>query len=379
MDISKSSSSSSSRSPLGKMSGNEVRVSPTKRRKSQHLTATPCSETTVIHSGSPSTSTDISNQTVKSVVEEDSTNTVDSSSISAKTCTQECSEAIASTIPLDYPTDISLPSRGIVQALFEEAGDDTDQQVLTPAGVLSFQHVLLPAVGFRENQALKKWQGKIQRDIPEQKNQVVFCRKFVWDCISAACSAVERSRLQRAEKDAVREEQWAKEKVANEIAQQERHKTEAIKKHPKNQAMWREVVYLMTEISKLQKEARSLTEAKEALTQRRAEMEAAIEQQHKREPKSPVVEELGPSQELQQVQEAMEEIVLSSNRMKLALEQVNGLVSESEKVRNDLYERFRRDYQFYGYEGIHDTKGLLRSLSQSQDVPLSQPNSQGSM
>jgi hypothetical protein len=109
-------------------------------------------------------------------------------------------------------------------------------------------------------------------------------RKAVYDTVGSAMIAVAKSRQARRVEDLKREEEWAQEK---ELLLQQRkeecemarikRKNELVKKLPRNQALWREVVYLMTEMSKLQKEERLWKEAQEKQQQEDETMEQRAE------------------------------------------------------------------------------------------------------
>ena len=154
---------------------------------------------------------------------------------------------------LAYPADVPLPSRGLIQSLFDEAVQDTnhgDQQLLQDAGLLSFRQVILPALAYQEEQALKGLQSKTQRDCPELKPCVVQARKAVYGAVGAACLAVLENSTRREEYRCQKEAEWrqqAKEKVQQirDEAEQQRLATrkqlqrDLKMKLPVNQILWR--------------------------------------------------------------------------------------------------------------------------------------------
>jgi hypothetical protein len=326
--------------------------------------------------------------------------------------------------PLVYPTTVPVPSREIVQSLFEEAilsskntnntdtdtaeDDDnnliTDQQkqatAETDAGLLSFTQVLLPAAAYCEEQALKQLQAVVQRDLPDKSIETVkLCRKAVYDGVSAAMRAAQASRAIRYTADQQREAAWrqdAADKADRErdsaalLQQQEdechklelsRQKAELKKKLPRNQELWREVAYLMTEISKLSKEERlwqqaehNLAAAEQELDRQEQEQLELEQMQDQADMDHAVNDEDNETTtaktttpEFAMVEQTIEDITLSSIRIQQALKIVSGIITESDQVRKDLYRRYRQDHQFHGYPGIKNPKGLLKALSQSQD------------
>lgn len=292
-----------------------------------------------------------------------------------------------STGAFSYPmSGIPKPSRSLIQTLYELAEPTDDQQTLTEAGILSLQHVLLPAIAYQEDQVLKQVQAKVQRDCPDQKPVVEQCRKAVYDCISVAMHSVQLNRQARRVQEMEREQQWESEReLAREQQRQEemrlaerqaqerelariKRKAELAKKLPRNQALWREMVYLMTEISKLEKEERLWNEAQDKINEQLnhvcnlKEMEPSINTEHA---DSRVVTSCPV---LDSISQSVQDITLATTRIQQALHVVDKITAESDQVRRDLYNRYRMDHQFHGYQGVKDPKGLLRALSQSQDL-----------
>lgn len=300
-------------------------------------------------------------------------------------------------VSIEYPKDVPIPSKGLVKSFFDHAmtNDKSDQSALADAGVLSFEEVLLPAVASAELQALKELQAKVQRDHPHQTDMVVRCRKLVMSSMGAAMNAVAESRAARAVRDAERQEERAQEKEKEakrqeeetvrmeEVRQREREilrnkqKNELIKKLPKNQELWREIVYLMTEISKLQKEEKMWKEAAEHLDQQEREIEE-MERKQKEERAnrthhaSEAQTDAEISGEIEKVNQTLEDISLSCVRIHQALGNVSKIAEESDRVRLQLHKQYRRNHQFEGYQGIKDPKGLIMSLSQSQSLSQSE-------
>lgn len=312
--------------------------------------------------------------------------------------------------PLVYPISVRIPSRSLIQYIFEEAMNNTntemddftkDQKSLANAGLLSLTDVLLPAAAHCEEEALKKLQAVVQRDQPALTGTVIQCRKAIYDCVGAAMRAAVESREKRLVADEQREANWQAERELKAAAEREKEvqiakqeedfrllaleskKNELKKKLPRNQELWREVAYLMTEISKLQKEERSWQQAEQDLIQREKELDLQEEQQlaleEQQQQKDQEMADAGNtasgdteqdanqiSEETAMVLETIEDITLSSIRIQQALKVVSGIITESDQVRKGLYHRYK-DFQFQGYPGSKNPKGLLQALSQSQD------------
>jgi hypothetical protein len=79
---------------------------------------------------------------------------------------------------------------------------------------------------------------------------------------------------------------------------------------------------------------------------------------------SQILNPLAASTMTQNIMEAMEDIQLSARRIQSALQIVSQTMHTAEHVRQQLYQQYTADHQFYGYPGYHDPKALLRALSQ---------------
>ncbi len=318
---------------------------------------------------------------------------VESPVIPTQTPIDSSKEAALPLESIEYPTNVPFPSKGLVKSLVDHAmtNDESDQAALADVGVLSFEEVLLPAIASSELQVLKDLQAKVQRDLPHQTDMVVRCRKTVMASIGAAMQAVSAS---RAKRDAQCREQLQRKKEeeakrlevekarSEEVREREleiarnKQKQELIKKLPKNQELWREIVYLMTEISKLQKEEKSWKDAAEQLDQQEREIEdmerkQKEEQDKQSEQTADTTKEVEVTEEIEKVNQTLEDISLSCVRIQQALENVSKIAEESDRVRLKLHKQYRRNHQFQGYQGIKDPKGLIMSLSQSQTLSQS--------
>lgn len=305
---------------------------------------------------------------------------------------------------ITYPEHVDIPSKSLIKSLFEQAetSGNGDQKSLTAAGLLSLEEVLLPAIAYQEDQALRHVQAKAQRDGPPQAVACIeTCRKAVFDGIRHARQAVAQSRQDRFPAEQQRQAAWAQEKQRQRQArheqaqrlaaqqeqernwQRQQRKNELIKTWPRNQAMWREVVDLMNDLAKLQKEERLWKEAREQLQLQQDEIAAREEQKRRQEAErnasaavhenndistnnEPQPQKAG--HDMEKVQQAVQDMTLSTVRIQQALGIVSDIAKESDQVRKELYRRYRKDHQFHGYQGVQDAKGLLRVLSQSQDV-----------
>jgi uncharacterized protein YoxC len=304
---------------------------------------------------------------------------------------------------LCYPSQSKCPSRSLVQALYDEAissnvdnGEETvDQIELSDAGLLSFEQVLLPAVAYQEEQMLKDWQSIVQRDGSKaQKAIVIALRKAVYSGIGAACAAARTSRQNRAIQDQEREMKWQKElqeQQAMEEDQRQKQKEiidteyrEALrqrqrdlqKKLPANLEVWREMAYLMTELTKLSNEERQwhhvstqyLDRIEVDLIEQEKQLETHLQQNQEISELAADVNVPGKTlvQMVDTVTDTVSDVTFAVDRIRNALRHVSDTVTECEQSRQQLYHQYVSNHQFYGYQGVHNPKGLLKILSQSQ-------------
>lgn len=299
---------------------------------------------------------------------------------------------------IEYPSfdSIPVPSKSILKALLQQAlkHDKENEQVqLHPAGILSLEQVLLPAVALEEEQALKRVQAKIQRDAPEYKSVVEDGRRLIRLSIRNAIQAIQVSRHQRLEiqtnrrqealENARRERQQRREEqICQQQMELERQRQEAQEKRqqrfrslqrqfPPNKNLWKEIVVLTRSRTQLEKEHRLWTQAREeqevwrqnAGTTTIASVEA-----------DSLSTRLVPNNKAQQhntaafLQESttrtVKDIVMASTRIQQGLLQVLNILEESEKARLQLYKEYRHNHRFQGYNNVNKPKNLIRLLSQ---------------
>jgi hypothetical protein len=148
--------------------------------------------------------------------------------------------------------------------------------------------------------------------------------------------------------------------------EQERRFREQKKKLPKNIELWREVALLMTELSNLQKEEQAWQGSQNRLKEQ--EQEIVVMEQNKPLETTAGEVEIEPNQLKERVDSAVQVIFLCTRRVQNAVELTLNTIQESDKVRKDLYQKYRSDFQFQGYKGVKNPKELIRLLSQSQDA-----------
>jgi len=313
-----------------------------------------------------------------------------------------------------YPTTIQVPSLQVIKALYKtsveegcEGADNNnksynDQQYLTPAGVLSFEEVLLPAIGLEEEKAIKRAQSLIQRDASEYRFVMENCRRLVRESVRCAMHEVQSSRTSRIQRQQDRREKQAvdaklarenrerlrqqeQERLKNELAQRKEisrgeKKRHLSRKHPRNQELWKEIVFLTSSVAQLEREEHLWNQIELDMTRLegkrvgREENSKDDTEEHMFEKKATSSLSKGDiylqaqKNPLQyECEEMVKDIVLTSTRIQKGLGMVLELLNESETCRKELYDKYKKDHVFRGYQSVHNPKNLIRFLSQSQD------------
>lgn len=316
-----------------------------------------------------------------------------------------------------YPTNIPIPSRRVIKALYDASLEEgqtnetekpttssgaahcNNQKYLNPAGLLSLEQILLPAVGMVEEKALKEAQSKVQRDAPEYKIVMENCRKLVRKSIRNAILEVKSSRHARMKNQEERRDQQVLERAQardhrrrarieerellekeeaqkKQIARAEK-KRQLARESRRNQELWKEIVFLTSSVAQLEREERMWVQLEKDMMRSRNERQE--EEQHKddvelhsdedsKSSQSPAVVVQAHKNPIQVItEEKVKDIVLASTRIQKGLGIVLELMDESEKVRKELYNKYKKEHVFKGYEAIDNPKGMIRFLSQSQD------------
>ena len=323
-----------------------------------------------------------------------------------------------------YPEMVPVPSQRAISALYrvtiveEEKVSTTttssnhlnktynDQLYLKPAGVLSFDQILLPALGLEEENALKKVQAKVQRDSPEYKFVMENCRRLIRESIRGATSAVQLSRTKRIEHQQERRQQQLIEiqqarKTRQRMREEEtdRQRKEQLRKkeilraekkrylareHPRNQELWKEVVFLTSSVAQLEREERMWIQIEQDVIQlagksnilgigkeNQEQSKENLNQKYNKNGSSLSSDAIlieAQKDPLQiETEEKVKDIVLASTRIQKGLGMVLNLLEDSEVVRKELYEKYRKDHVFRGYQAVDNPRSMIRFLSQSQD------------
>jgi hypothetical protein len=297
------------------------------------------------------------------------------------------------------------PPKAVVQHYFDaalhkqnETNEPCDQLELIPSKLLSLEDVLLPALVHQESEALRRLQRKIQRDAPQFKHIVMAGRIAVKKCLIAAVVAAQQSRHKRKILDDQREaamtqqrqqqrdenrqaraqdlENRRAEEVRRNELEKQKETREMKKRYSPNQELWREVAYLMTESSKLEREGRLWADAEALLDKSENELKAREEEKSQKIDEEMQIETVSMEHEeasfdgklpASLLESSLQDVISSSHSFQAALNSLTDLMTTTDKLRKDVYQRYSQDHQFEGYRGVHDPMGLIRILSQDCD------------
>jgi chromosome segregation ATPase len=234
-----------------------------------------------------------------------------------------------------------------------------------------------------------------QREIDVVQEPFLFCRKLVYDAAGAGMVAAEqcrlariqefRERLERERLDKRRDRQRQKEerriqrdaaKRMREISRPQRLRA-ARKRYPPNLEIYREQLYLMSELAKMDQEEEAWKRAGAALEAElaaiNAENEAAAVERTRPDSASSSESSDEPSAagEIQILKAKLADLSCSCQRLEQALEVVNELVDQAENTRSQLYEFYMSSNEggvgrYHGPYGdkLSNPRSVLQALSQ---------------
>lgn len=324
----------------------------------------------------------------------------------------------ASLAVVAYPKSVPIPSKRVIKALYEMSLDEcseeasevisdnnkhyNDQQRLTPAGILSFGNILLPAIGLEEENALRRVQSKFQRDTPEYKFLMENCRRLVRDSIRSAMYAVQSSQIIRYQQQEERKhqqllrtkrereflqmsrkeelERLAKEHTRKKEESRAEKKRYLAREHRRNQELWKEIVFLTSSVAQLEREERMWNQIEQDVKHLKgkqillkkdnatSDLEQRCDESTSSRSSSRFIIIKPPKNPLQnKTEEMIKNMFYASTRIQKGLDMILEVLSESELSRKELHGKYKKDHVFRGYQSVHNPKSMIRFLSQSQD------------
>ena len=296
---------------------------------------------------------------------------------------------------MEYPSNIPAPSRKTITKLYNEAvekppsscnGENlNDQQYVQAAGLLSCQDVLLPSLAIEEDLALRRMQKKVQRDAPQFKIVLQESRCHAYQAIEHARRNVEESRILRTRQRQERLQKEYNDEVERQCLQlQQDIKSKRISKQlqrnqklrtmqrdfPKNKELWREVLFLLTAVTQLEKEVKlwntldsQLSEQEEHLSSQKSQEEKLDEEMSDKAAVAVV-----PMHSIHSdLESSARNMSLSSTRIQEGMRSILATMDKTDEIRHDLFTMYKNEFQFHGYFGIKNPKGMIQFLSQTQD------------
>ena len=226
----------------------------------------------------------------------------------------------------EYPKT-PIPSHEALRKIHNVAKDNLKSHqyqlsVVAQSGVLSLEDVIIPAICYQEECALKKCEKLVRRscaraydeastpqkmmtrkEYTDQNSTVQTiseCRALVKQCEKQTRQAVQESRMEResritqlmltAEQEHVlREYEELQQRCLQERFEKKEHRAQQVrigkekrrserkKNYPKNKEMWREVALLMTALSRLEREEKEWFAVKKQLDEKDEELKIMVE------------------------------------------------------------------------------------------------------
>lgn len=248
-------------------------------------------------------------------------------------CSLYCLEVVSSAIIRDLKKEAKM-RQSKLQRL--KSSDDIDHMKLVRATLSSCETNVWKACSDARDIRRNELSVEEELDRQQRKNN----RK-------------EERRILRAEESEQRKEQ-RKAKRAVKAAEKDIKFRQAKNSLPKNREMWSEIGSLMTAFNELQKVETVWNNASTKLP-------SSLNAPHQIEKDESDISTQEPTDH--EVQNAVDDITISLNRMNEALESVYSVMDESENIRKELFDTYRSDHKFHGYLGVKNPKALIRALA----------------
>jgi len=285
----------------------------------------------------------------------------------------------------EYPRTVKVSS-SIFQSAYNQAMDyGSHQKHLheSSCNQLSFTEVVIPAILRAHNVELKRFEGKAKgRKAVTAARKIMNYRCVLKSCEAGMIASAEQARSERKQeirkqrqenKESQLEykrEESAKRQRDRELEKAERDESRLRKKemsrqqqkknYKKNNVLWREVACLMRELGAIEKEekmwreidldgfAGKLTVGKDAVLAKEGDIAPLSEMRCK---------------EISALQGIVDGITTSANRIEEALQELPSAIDSADKVKTQVYQKYRKDHKFDGYRAQRDPKALIRALT----------------
>lgn len=343
-----------------------------------------------------------------------------------ETALPEVSEVSCEGASWEYP-EVRLPSCNFQKRIYnatkiQPSSHQYQLSSVAKSGLLSLEDVIIPAICYHEERALRKCEKSIRQqcarifdkapinDSPvitrseyiDQNSDVqivIACRSLVKEFETVARLEVRKSRVGREAKITQQLQHFKKQSIIEEYkkmqeklrieraerrerqmkqkqADKEKRNKDRKKTFYKNKEIWREIALLMTALSRLEREEKEWISVQNQLNKREEELAVMSLNPASYKDQSSSMnsevnntgEEVVASTYMQSpdieitLRQAMEDISLSTGRINQTLRDVLQFVEETEAVRKEIYHKYTNEHQFRGYLGTENPKGLVHDV-----------------
>jgi len=284
-----------------------------------------------------------------------------------------------------YPGKVKLSSSLVRSAYNQAMKYGTHQKHLYESNCnqISFTEVMIPLIMRAHNGELKKFEGKAKgRKAVSATSKIQSYRCMLKSCEVEMIASAEQARderkqavriqrredhenklEQKREETAKRQRQLVLENVErkeSKLKEKETKRQQQKKSHKRNKELWREVACLMRELGIIEKEERMWREVD--LKGFTAKLPVGIHPSLHKEGDVASLSEVR-SKELSAIQEIVDGITTSANRIEEALQELPSVLHNADMVKAEVYHKYRKDHKFEGYRAHRDPKALIRALT----------------
>ena len=296
-----------------------------------------------------------------------------------------------------FPESIPVPSTETLLSAHNNAtsvGTPSHQYQLTRAGtnLLSLQEVILPSILAETSSVLKQKQSKAQRNVkdgmPDHQGKDVVevieaCRKLVNRCIGEAMkdagdswrkreegrakARMERhlAQVEQRKTNEMQAKRHRKEQRA--LARQERYevaKKKMMQSHPRNKAIFSELVDLDRELPKLKREERKWLQVKKELESLGDPNNEVMKLDPVVTSSSAAMSEQVENTPLEHTATTMvEDVTMAMNRLNWMLTSISSAMEDSDKLRTEAFTKYNEDHKMIGFTEYEDPKDLFRRVA----------------
>ena len=286
-----------------------------------------------------------------------------------------------------FPANIT-PSSATLESAYNQAlkyGSHQKYLRSINCNELSFTEVIIPSIFKAFQDELKRMEGKAKgRKAVNVVKKIQSYRCSLKSCEEEMIYAAEKAReerkmeLKKEKEERLKLEQETKEEIERQtqvVLQNERKKAKQLKERKKsqkkkefkkNRELWKEVASSMSELLQIEKEEKLWREVDFSAFTQGIQVKDTTSAQTEEYESNSVNANTSKTQEQEEhnsVQLIVDGITTSTNRIREAIQSLPSLMEQSEVVRGDLYQQYRKNHKFDGYRAHKDPKALIRALT----------------